>query len=218
MAFGVRRLAHQSEMRVRRAAQQAVHGSATEERLQHGVAAPNSARKRWLDRPCSGARKHASSRPQNEDRNRVGCGTDQRTLCEDMRTGVRAVESSSRIQRPEQRGKPTPSGGHFPRPFGPRGECTTRNCAAPTYFGTPMSHASCGAVSTAQRDVVKHALHGPRGGIGTASTDKRLPLPVSLAARRLTRMLGRVLDLLDAAVGERWKRLPLDRSFGGSAT
>ncbi len=81
-----------------------------------------------------------------------------------------------------------------------------------------MSHASCGAVSTAQRDVVKHALHGPRGGIGTASTDKRLPLPVSLAARRLTRMLGRVLDLLDAAVGERWKRLPLDRSFGRSAT
>jgi len=81
-----------------------------------------------------------------------------------------------------------------------------------------MSHACGDAVSTAQRDVVKHALHGPRGGIGTASTDKRLPLPVSLTARRLTRMLGRVSDMLATAVGPRWKHLALDRSFGLSAT
>lgn len=126
MAFGVRRLAHQSEMRVRRAAQQAVHGSATEERLQHGVAAPNSAWKRWLGPPCSGARKHASSRPQNEDRNRVWCGTDQRVLCKGMRTGVRAVESSVRNsgENPPPPGvtPPGPSGlgGSVPMEIPPR--------------------------------------------------------------------------------------------------
>ncbi len=68
--------------------------------------------------------------PSKWGSNRWCCGTDRRVLCRGMRTGVR-------IERPEKRGNPTPFGGHSPRPFGPRGECTTRNCAAPTYFGTP---------------------------------------------------------------------------------
>jgi len=106
-----------------------------------------------------------------------------------MRTGVRiersdpAVESSVR----KRRGTPTPSGGHSPRPFGPRGECTTRNCAAPTCFGTPMSHACGDAVSAAQWDAgTARPPRTRRAGIRTTST-ATTDLLVALADRRLTR-------------------------------
>ena len=161
VSCGVRRAApaHQTELggaeQRNRPPGEAVRGTPAEERLQHGVTPPNSVPKGGgvTDR----VQAHTSTRLLALKWDRTGSAATPIRGC--SARYANESESGGRIQQSNRAsgaaGKPTPSGGHSPRPFGPRGECSTKSCAAPTCFGTPMSPASGGAVSTAQRDVCR---------------------------------------------------------------